>query len=295
MAANNLSYQYKMANVVIKLIVINVAIFLISSIIPWVLAIDSYFLKQWFVLPAALTDLIIQPWSLITYAFLHADFWHIFWNMIVLYWFGNLVLNLFQGKRLLTIYMLGALAGGALFVIAYNLFPVFRGELGYLQGASAAVMAIMIFIATYTPNTEVRVIFFNVKLWQIGVFFVLMDLLQVSGSPNAGGLIAHMGGALLGYIYAQQLAKGNDIGIWWENFIDTLASYFKKREKPAKMKTVYRKKNGAKNAKTTAGNTLSKSEQQRKIDTILDKISKSGYDSLSKQEKDFLFKAGKDS
>ena len=293
MASPSLSYQFKTANIVVKLIVINVLIWIGFMLLEWVLNSGAV-ITQWFSLPTDLGRLIIQPWSLLTYAFLHGGFWHIFWNMLVLYWFGQIVLNLFTEKRFLTIYLLGALAGGILFVTAYNLFPVLITSSAYLVGASAAVRAIMIFIATYTPNTEVRIIFFNVKLWHIGVFVVLTDLIQIPTSGNAGGLLAHVGGAIFGYVYAQQLGKGNDIGAWWERLIDTLASYFKPRpksEKKAKMKTVYKNSSAATKRTNSA---MSKSETQTRVDTILDKISKSGYDSLSKEDKDFLFKAGKD-
>ena len=174
MAGPSLSYQFKTANIVVKLIVINVLVWIGFMLLEWMLNSGSI-LSHWFSLPTDLARLIIQPWSLLTYAFLHAGFWHIFWNMLILYWFGQIVLNLFTEKRFLTIYLLGALSGGVLFVLAYNLFPVLITSSAYLVGASAAVRAIMIFIAAYTPNTEVRVIFFNVKLWHIGVFVVLTD------------------------------------------------------------------------------------------------------------------------
>lgn len=299
MAANNLGYQFKMANVAIKIIVINALAFIAFELIAFIFQWPSGFLIQWFWLPAKLSDLLFQPWSLITYSFLHADILHILFNMLILYWFSQIVLNLFTPKRFLTIYFLGAISGAVFFILAYNLFPVFGGatDVATLQGASAAVMAITIFIAAYTPNTEVRVIFFNVKMWQLGVFLVVMDLVRIPTSGNAGGFISHLGGALFGYIYATQLAKGNDIGIWWENMIDGFATMFKKREKKSKMKTVYRKQKSASstNRSSAASSKLSKSEHQRRIDDILDKISKSGYDSLSQQEKDFLFKAGKNS
>ena len=296
MAGPSLSYQYKTANIVVKLIVINVLVWIGFMLLEWMLNSGSIF-SQWFSLPTDLSRLLIQPWSLLTYAFLHAGFWHIFWNMLILYWFGQIVLNLFTEKRFLTIYLLGALAGGVLFVLAYNLFPVLITSSAYLVGASAAVRAIMIFIAAYTPNTEVRVIFFNVKLWHIGVFVVLTDLIQVPSSGNAGGLLAHVGGAIFGYVYAQQLSKGNDIGLWWERLADGVVNLFKSKPKSAKkanMKTVYKNQASAQKSTYRSGSRVSKNEQQAQIDAILDKISKSGYDSLSKAEKDFLFKAGKD-
>ncbi len=294
MATNNLSYQFKTANVIIKLIVINTLLFLFARLGAWMFKTSPGALMEWFVLPTAFEALILQVWGLLTYSFLHFDFWHIFWNMLILYWFGQYVLNLFTERRFLTIYLLGAICGGLLFVLSYNFFPVLNSTLAYLIGASAAVRAIMIFIAAYTPNAEMRIIFFNVKLWHIGVFVVLSDLIQIPTSGNAGGLIAHLGGAIFGYAYAIQLKKGNDIGSWFEKLVDGFVSLFKPKKK-SPLKTVHKSKTYAKaTKKTTTVKKHSKSPNQEQIDAILDKISKSGYDSLTKEEKDFLFKAGKE-
>jgi hypothetical protein len=133
------------------------------------------------------------------------------------------------------------------------------------------------------------VIFFNVKLWYVGVFFVLIDLIQIPYGGNVGGRLAHLGGALLGYVYARQLLNGKDIGVGFTRFREAIAQLFKPREKKAPMKTVYKKDTSGKRS-----GDYDKMARQKKIDSILDKISKSGYESLSKEEKDFLFKAGKE-
>lgn len=292
MTTSNLSYQFKTANVIIKLIAINTVLFLVVRLGAWIFKTFPEVLTEWFFLPTELDTLIFQPWSLLTYSFLHFGFMHILWNMLFLYWFGQYVLNLFTEKRFLTIYLLGAISGGLLCVLGFNLFPVLKGEVGYLIGASAAVLAIVIFIASYTPNTEVRIFFFNVKLWHIGLFMVLKDLIQLSDSNNAGGLIAHMGGAVFGYIYAVQLKKGNDIGAWFEKLMDGLASIFKPKKK-SPLKTVHKSKTNKKTS-SKSKTSATKSPSQKQIDAILDKISKSGYESLTKEEKDFLFKAGKE-
>lgn len=296
MAANSFINQYKTANIAIKLIVINVVVYLIFNLLPWIVQIDNSVLTRYFVLPTELSRLVTQPWSILTYAFLHGGFLHILFNMLFLYIFSKFVLNLFTEKRFLTIYLLGGIFGGLAYIIAYHLLPAFEGN-GILLGASAAVNAIIIFIATYSPNTPIRFFVFNLKLWHIAAFVVLRDLLTLESSSNAGGLISHLGGAAFGYMYAMQLAKGNDIGLWFEKIMDTIASWFssKPKTKKAKMHTVHRKtkKTTTKSTKTRQ-RPVTKSEQQQQIDAILDKISKSGYDSLSKAEKDFLFKAGKD-
>jgi hypothetical protein len=183
---------------------------------------------------------------------------------------------------------MGAFFGGLLYVLSYNLFPIFEGSRSYLIGASASVMAIMVFMATYSPNTTVRIFMFNVRLWHIAAFFVLLDLVRLPGSGNAGGLLAHLGGALYGYVYARQLLKGNDIGRGFESVMDWLTDLFKpRRQKP------FRKVHRTREARVKESEQ-DKSNRQKKIDAILDKIGKSGYDSLTKSEKDFLFKAGKE-
>ena len=209
MAATSLSYKYKTANILVKLIVINAAVYLIVNLGSFFLSISPQYFSRWFVLSDNLNTLLFRPWTLISYGFLHFGFFHVFFNMIWLYWFGQFVLSLFTGKRLLTIYLLGALFGGLLFVLAYNLFPVFADSRGYLIGASGAVTAIMVFIATYTPNTQVRIFTFTIKLWHIAIFLFLLDLIRIPSSGNAGGLLAHVGGALFGFIMAWYWKKNS--------------------------------------------------------------------------------------
>lgn len=288
MDLQTLKYKYKTSSVVTKLIVINVVIFLVLSLGSFFLGKSQTDLTKWFVLPSDLKKLILQPWSLISYSFLHAGLSHILWNMLFLYWFGPMVLNLFTSKRFLTLYLLGALSGGALFVIAYNVFPVFADSftVSHLIGASASVRAVMIFIAIFSPYSEIRIFFIRIKLWHIALFVVALDLIMIPIS-NAGGNIAHLGGALFGYLYATQLQKGNDIGLWWDKSLDLLVGLFKRKPK-SPFKKVY------KNPKWESGPTndlQDDASDQDKINTILEKISKSGYDSLTKAEKDFLFRA----
>ncbi len=290
MNANSLSYKYKTANILVKLIVINVAVFLVINLGSFFFNMSPQYFSRWFVLSDNMETMLYRPWTLLSYGFLHFGFFHLLFNMIWLYWFGGFVLNLFSGRRLLTLYMLGALAGGLLFVLSYNFFPVFSAHRGFLIGASGAVTAIMVFIATYTPNTEVRIFTFTLKLWHIVLFLFLLDLVRIPSSGNAGGLLAHVGGGIFGYAYAVQLAKGNDIGKWFEHFMDWIANLFKPREKKP-FKKVHRTPHFTTRAPQSQE---SKSDRQKKVDAILDKIGKSGYESLTKAEKDFLFKAGKE-
>jgi membrane associated rhomboid family serine protease len=289
MAANSLAYQFKTSSIVTKLIVINVLLFLFINLFPFFFGISQVQMVAWLVLPDDFSEFILQPWSILSYGFLHFGFFHLLFNMLWLYWFGEIILNLFNSKRFLTVYLLGVIFGGFLYLLAYNFFPVFEGSRAYLLGASGAVMAIILFIATYTPNAEIRIIFFTIKLWQLALFLFLFDLIRLPASNNAGGLLAHVGGAIFGYIYARQLAKGNDIGLWFERIMDWVANLFTPR-KAKPFKKVHRTPSKGSGPKTSED----KSAHQRKVDAILDKIGKSGYDSLTKEEKDFLFKAGKE-
>jgi membrane associated rhomboid family serine protease len=289
MSTGGLRYQYARLSVAEKLITVNVAVFILNALLPFLLGLGRNAISQWFELPVDLMAYITQPWSIITYSFFHADIWHLFWNMLLLYFSARIFLNLFSTRKLINVYFLGVILGGLLFVLSYNVFPVFMGANTSIIGASAGVTALLIFICAYIPNQVVRVFFFNVKLWYIGAFFVLLDLIQIPAS-NAGGHLAHLGGALLGYVYARQLTKGKDIGEGFSKLLDTIGAMFKPKEKKASMKTVYRKTTTAAKSKVD----YDKESRQRKIDSILDKISKSGYESLSKAEKDFLFKAGKE-
>lgn len=284
-------YRYKMANVVEKLILFNVVVFVLMYLIQVVLFLFQWPLdtiSEWLVFSKDPEDLLFKPWSIITYAFMHQGLFHIFFNMLILYYFGNYFLNYFTPKRLLNFYFLGAISGAMIYMLSYNVFPAFSGTgRSYLLGASASVMAILVGIATKVPHLGVRLMFLGtVKLWQIAAFFVVLDLIRMP-MGNAGGHLAHLGGALLGYMYVKQLDKGNDIGAWWESLSDWFVGLFAStKEKP--FRTVHRNTK----AKKQAPKREDKNNKQKKIDAILDKISKSGYESLSKEEKDFLFKSG---
>ena len=291
MSNGNLRYQFARLGIAEKLIAINVLVFIINALLPFLFQLGTNSIVQWFELPKDFFDFLSQPWSLITYSFFHGGLWHLFWNMIMLYFSGRIFLNLFGPEKFINVYFLGVIMGGLLFLLSYNIFPALIGFNAALIGASAGVISVLIFICTYIPNQEVRFFFINLKLWYIGAFFVLIDLIQIPNG-NSGGHLAHLGGALLGYVYARQLLKGRDIGAGFGKFINGLRGIFKRREKRSPLKTVHRKKQGSRN--TASKVNYDKAAKQRKIDGILDKISKSGYESLSKTEKDFLFKAGKE-
>lgn len=289
MAAGGLRYQYARLSIAEKLIAINVGVFIANFLVPFLLKLDPNIIEQWFWLPKGFLDFFLQPWSLITYSFFHVGIWHILMNMLVLYSASRILLNLFDAKRFLNVYFLGVISGGLAYILSYNIFPAFLESTVPMVGASAGVMAVLIFVCTYMPNQGIRFFVFNLKLWYIGAFFVLMDLVQIPNG-NAGGHIAHLGGALLGYLYARQLAEGRDIGAGFSKLIDGLTNMFRSKEKKSPLKTVYKNKTTVRPSNARRD----KDSNQRQIDEILDKISKSGYESLSKAEKDFLFKAGKE-
>lgn len=302
---DKLRYRYNLSGVTERLIAINVlvyVIFLLLGIISFLFQMDEglEWFRRWFIVPSRPEKLILRPWSIITYAFMHAGFWHLLGNMIILYFSGRFFLTYFSSKRLLNYYFLGAIAGALLFMLSYNLFPVFADGRNYhLIGASAAVMAILIGVAAKAPNMTIRLFLLgNIKLWWIAAFFVAKDLIFIP-IENPGGHIAHLGGAGLGYFYTTQLTKGRDIGAWFERFMDKIAGLFATRkQKP--FRKVYKNKEkpsgrrGPYQQKSTINYRETQDEKQQRIDEILDKISKNGYDSLTKEEKEVLFNAGKD-
>ncbi|MCH1538664.1 MAG: rhomboid family intramembrane serine protease [Flavobacteriaceae bacterium] len=287
MNLKNLKYRFERFSIAEKIIVLNIVFFIIPFFIQTLLylfKLPSSTFSSWFHLLPSFSEVLFRPWTLFTYSFLHASFSHILWNMLLLYYASQMYLNLFSEHQFLKNFILGVLVGGLFFLIGYNLFPVFEGIYPPLVGASAGVMAVLIFVATYTPNQEIRLLFINVKLQYIGIALVLIDILQIPYS-NAGGRLAHLGGAFIGYLYANQLKQGTDIG----SFLDRIWSYFNTLTKPSavkNMRTVHRTQKTVKRKPSPTN--------QQKIDAILDKISTSGYESLKQEEKDFLFQSGKD-
>ena len=279
---NNIQIRYKQANIVEKLIYINIAVFaltLLTTVFGNLFESPVNIIIQWFSLNSEFNFFITKPWTIITYGFLHADFIHILFNLIVLYYFGNLFIQYFTQKQLLTFYLLGTFFGGLVFLLSYSYFPIFANQRVPLVGASAGISAIIIGIATYMPNYQLKLRLIGfVKLWHLAAIYIALDVLQLAGD-NAGGHFAHIGGAIFGFLYVNQ-ASNTETKIW-----NKIATIFSVKKKP--LKTVYKSK------KTTVKKQTNTTYKQQKINAILDKISKSGYDTLSQDEKDFLFKQGK--
>lgn len=299
---------FSQSDTLARLILINVAVFVAIVIVNIFGALSGFSLSQYFIAVTALpTDgikLLTRPWTFVTYMFLHEGFFHLLFNMIWLY-FGGMMFREFLGsRRLLGVYLWGGLAGGFLYVLIYNIAPAFSDavSISNARGASASVMAIIVAIATLRPQLPVQLFFvLRVPLWSIAVFAVLMDLLSLQSlQSNPGGHIAHIGGALFGFFYIRALRGGNDWSEGIMTWVDWLEDRFKDKPKPV-MRTVYRKtESGGSNSFSESmpfsrANDNKRAEQAR-MDEILDKISRSGYNSLSKEEKDFLFKiSNKDS
>ena len=283
---------FRSKNMLVKLIIINVVVWLCIMFLEVLFDLfNSSFmdtLVNWLAVPASFGKLITRPWTLITYMFLHLEFWHILFNMLWLYWFGRIFLEYLNERQLLSTYIMGGLAGALLYILSFNIFPKFQDTylLSIALGASASVMAIIVAISYYVPNYSIHLLFFGpVKIIYIAIFSIVLDIIMIRSS-NSGGHLAHLGGAIWGFYYIYNLKKGNDFSrifakFSWHNLTQPFM-----RPKKTKFKSVYTNPR----AKSDEEYNYQKKQDQVKIDAILDKISKSGYESLSKAEKELLFK-----
>jgi len=279
---------FRNGNNLIKLIYINIAVFLLITLS----AIAGFLLKNPIIpdrlmsfisVPSSLTSLILKPWTIISYMFVHKDIWHILFNMLWLYWFGKIFLEYLDQRKLVAVYLLGGISGSLLYIISFNIFPAFDGLVGesVAIGASASVLAVVVAISAYVPDYSVQLFLLGrVKIKYLALaIFVFTSVMDFS--VNSGGKLAHIGGALFGYFYTLNLRRGRDAGKYINRLIDSLASIFKPAKK---MKVTYKKP-----ANEYDYNKI-RAEKQAKVNAILDKISKGGYDSLTKEEKETLFR-----
>ncbi len=284
---------FAQGNSLMRLIYINIGLFVVIKLMIMVLIlfnIKGSYLVTFIELPSNINTLLYQPWSVITYMFVHLSFGHIFFNMIALYWFGRIALEYFSEKQLVGLYILGGIGGAALYLTAYNLFPYFENQVynSYLIGASGAVLAICVAIATIAPNYQLRMMLIgNVKLIWLATGMVVISFLGITGD-NAGGEFAHLGGAILGYFYALSWKKGKD----WSTPVTKVINWFSNLSK-ARPKVSTKKPRNFKRGKSDAEYNRERKKNSESIDTILDKIKRSGYDSLSKEEKQKLFDKSK--
>lgn len=276
-------------NAVAQIILINVIVFVVTGLL-FLFGFDS-FSRDWFGLPARVDLIVSKIWTIVTYMFVHDGFRHILWNMLILYWFGKLIQEFLGSAKVIGLYVMGGLTGAVAYILAYNLLPGFEEylEVANLVGASAGVFAIVIGAAVFMPNYTMFLMFIGpVKIKYIALVVVFLFLLGTRGA-NAGGEFAHLGGALMGWIYTMQVRKGNDPGAWVISSLNFIRSLFKPQPK---IKVTHRSESKSSSSKSAKGKRADGTTQEE-IDAILDKISQNGYESLSKEEKQKLFNASK--
>ncbi len=300
-----LKYQFSAGGMYIKLLFVNTAIFILFGVFITVFKLMLWdtsqinSLKDIFSLYSEPIELISHPWGILTYMFMHHDFWHLFGNMIILFFIGRLFEDSLGPKRMLSTYIIGGIFGAVIHLLATNAFPLLRiNGFPITLGASASVMAIFSAIGFYSPNREIHLFgVLKVRLIVLTVIYLLLDFLRLSSLDNVAHF-AHLGGALWGFIFVFNLKKGKDLSSWFDKLVTQLVSLFnlKKRikivnskKKKPKFKT-YKNQNPPKDDYSYNEN---KKKRQEKVDQILDKIKDSGYESLTKAEKDFLFDASK--
>ena len=286
-------------NALNQLIIINVVVFIVLGL----LGVFSFYggvdvktlVEGQFTIPSKFGAFIYKPWTMLTYAFNHAGLYHIFFNMLALFWFGKLISEYLGSPKLINLYVLGAIAGAVVFLLAYNLVPqLAERNTGGMVGASAAVFAVATAAATLLPDFKLHLIFIGpVKIKYIVGLYILLSLVNSAG-VNAGGNLAHLGGAGIGFLYIRGLQAGTDFGLWIHRILEGIKSIFSSKPK---IKVTYKKDKSKSAGSGSASNSGSSSSttkiEQDEIDRILDKISEKGYESLSKEEKQKLFNASK--
>ena len=279
---DDLKFQYRIGGIANKMIYWNVGFFLLSIIFFYQFKSGGFDFPNWIAVSSEPRTVLTKPWTLLTYAFFHYGFMHLFFNMMVLNFSSRLFLTFFTQKQYIGLYILSAIFAGLCFVTSFYLLH----QTSSMVGASAAIMALLVATTTYQPLMEIRLLLIgNVKLWHITAVLLLLDLLQIQ-MENTGGHIAHLSGAFFGYIYIKLLQNGTDLSRIVNAVIDL---FTQKKATPFKRVHVNPKKPAIKRE----SKIVLKDKTQQQLDDILDKISQSGYDSLTAEEKEFLFKAGK--
>ncbi|AIG29948.1 transmembrane rhomboid family protein [Flavobacterium psychrophilum] len=290
---DDLKLQYKNGDMATKLIFWNLLLFTIPEIVFAVLQLFhiniNYF--NYVALSNHFGDLAGQPWTIVSYSFFHSGFFHLLFNMIMLHFASRLLITFFTQKQLFGLYVLGGIFAGIIYLVCYTFLPSLSNQNTLLVGASASIMAILFATMTYQPFMNIRLALFgSIKLWHIAILYLAIDLIQLP-LENTGGHLAHLGGAFFGFIWVKFLQNGTDLTSRFNAIIDGFANLFSpKKETP--FKKIHRNPKPISTVKT-ASKIVTKDKTQQQIDEILDKISKSGYDSLTADEKEFLFKVGK--
>jgi membrane associated rhomboid family serine protease len=287
-------------NELIQIIVINIVVFLVGAFLMVTLTLSGkgavfQLISKKLAVTSNLHELIWQPWSVITYMFFHEMPFHILFNMLFLYWFGLLVEEYIGGSRVTNLYILGGVAGAVLYLLMYNLLPYFSNQVAssVMLGASGGVFAVVFGAATLLPDYSFRILLIgDVKIKYIAWFYLVLSFIDLSGG-NAGGNAAHIGGSILGFAYVKLLQSGTDLGVGLQWFLNLFKNAFKPRPKKTLPRRVSFSEAVSKNksASNSSTSNVNRSVGQDEIDMMLDKINKSGYESLTKDEKMKLFKA----
>ena len=283
--------RFNSGNILMKFIFINVGIFIaiqVLYVIVTLFRLESLNLLSFLAVPSHFNVLLSRFWTPFTYMFVHEGFMHILFNMLWLYWFGNIFLSYFNDRTLGSLYVLGGLAGAFLFIVAYNTIPLYvESGPGVMIGASASVMAVVMAAAFYRTDSTLNLFLFGrVKIIYIALVIFVIDFFSLSSGNNPGGHVAHIGGAIVGYLFATQYKKGKDFTLPISRFLDRFANLFKKRKDKGAHKVVFKR------AETDYDFNYRKTQESKKIDAILDKLKQSGYNSLTAEEKRQLFDAG---
>ena len=295
---NEIKQSFHKGTIITQLIYVNIVVFILLRLLGTLGTIafpnfTSSLLLDWIAFPASIPMFVHRIWTIFTYQFTHYDFIHLAVNMLWLYWFGTFFLSYYSYRQVLSVYLLGGLFGALLYMLSFNYLPYYQSGIvgSNMIGASASILALVAASATATPNQEVRLMLIGqIKLKYLAIASIVIDLLSVTSS-NAGGHIAHLGGALGGYLFAMfYLNKNKDISLWISKLLDIIMTLFKPRKtRRPKMKA----RHTSASKQSDWEYNKNKKQKGRELDRILDKIKTSGYESLSKSEKEELFKASK--
>lgn len=292
---DDIKRNFNAGSIVQKLIYVNGSAFVLFKLIQVILTltgVGDLQLAEWLAVKPEFSNLLYKPWTIVTYQFMHWDFMHLLFNMLWMYWFGDMFLRNYTHRQVLSVYLWGGIWGAAFYLFSYNFIPYYKNtEVFGMFGASASVLAIVTATAMAMPNQNVRMLFLgDIKLKYMAAAVVLIDLLSITAS-NAGGHIAHLGGAFSGYLFASTyLNKNKDLTKWIASITDIFATYSRKRKPKMKVRNTTR---NATDRRADMDYNKRKNENQASVDKILDKIKQSGYQSLTKDEKEQLFKASK--
>lgn len=298
--------RFRYGDTVIQLILINiivwVAVILLGLLLTPIVGIGAPNpVVNWLAVPAEGMKLLTRPWTIITYMFMHEGFMHILFNMLILYWFGQILANYLGNHRIIPVYVLGGLMGFVFYFFSYHIFPnsfsMFIGS--PMLGASAGVMAVVMAAAAIAPTHTMNLILIGpVQIRYIALTLVLLDLIAIQKGSNTGGHLAHLGGVVLGFMFIEQIKRGNDWSVGFNKILDKIKDFFGNLQssapkQPKAPRSAFSRKTSGKQEQS-GGSSRKAGIDQERVDAILDKIKESGYSSLTKEEKDILFNASKE-